>query len=59
MTGKAKVFHPIQHLPGRHFKPGVIVNDDLVAEVKAALQACARFAKQIVAPDAADRPLRY
>ena len=28
-----------------HLEPGVVVDDALVAEVKAALQACARFLK--------------
>jgi uncharacterized protein len=36
-----------------HLEPGVVVDDALVAEVKAALRACARFAKQIVAQDTA------
>ena len=44
MTGKTKVFHPIQQLPGRHLEPGVAVDDAVVAEVKGALRACARFA---------------
>ena len=38
-----------------HLEPGVVVDDALVAEVKSALQACARFAKQIVAQDTAGR----
>jgi uncharacterized protein YcaQ len=38
-----------------HLEPGVIVDDILLTEVKAALRACARFAKQIVAQDAAGR----
>ena len=42
-----------------HLEPGVVVDHALVTEVKAALRACARFAKQIVAQDALGRrPVR-